>query len=212
MAVSAESPCANGRIESCCCACEAGSARVAAARTWASTHRNVVTPRPGGSSLYLLLKKDPAELVFLARLQDRQYLVTRLELGRPDCDLRGAVAHDRDEPRAFRQPQLLHRLAGGRRFLVDLDLDDLEVLLPQLEQMHEVVLRDLVLDEPKNARGRAHRRRDAEQVEVRLVPRIVDTRDDLLDAVLLLGELRDHEVVLVVSGEGEDEIRGTLDP
>src|SRR5580765_9084465 len=107
MAVSAESPCANGRLDSCCCACEAGSARAATASTWASTHRNVVTPRQVGSSLYLLLKKDPAELVFLARLQDRQHLVTRLELGRPDRDLRGAVAHDRDEPRAFRQPQLL---------------------------------------------------------------------------------------------------------
>ena len=31
-------------------------------------------------------------------------------------------------------------------------------------------------------------------------------------AVLLLGELRDHEVVLVVSGESEHEIRRSLDP
>ena len=100
--------------------------------------------------------------------------------------------------------------AHGRR-LVDLHLDDLQVLLAQLEQVHEVVLGHLVLDEAEDAGRRAHGGRDAEQVEVRLVARIVDARDHLRHAVLLLGDLGDHEVVLVVAGQGEHEIGRPLD-
>ena len=54
--------------------------------------------------------------------------------------------------------------------------------------------------------GRAHRRRDAEQVEVRLVARVVDARDHLRHAVLLLRELADDDVVLVVAGDREHEV------
>ena len=159
-----------------------------------------------------LLEQDLAQLVFLAGLQDREHLVTRLELRRADGDLRLPVAHDGDQTRALRQPQLLDGLAGARGALVDLHLDDLEVLLAQLEQVDQVVFGHLVLDETEDARGRAHRRRDAEQVEVRLVAGVVDARDHLGHAVLLLRELRDDEVVLVVAGEREHESGGRLMP
>src|SRR5436190_14733246 len=42
----------------------------------------------------LALEQDPAQLVFLARLQDREHLVAGAELSRADGDLRVAVAHD----------------------------------------------------------------------------------------------------------------------
>jgi hypothetical protein len=47
---------------------------------------------------------------------------------------------------------------------------------------------------------------------VRLVARIVHARDHLRHPVLLLGDLRDHQVVLVVPGQGEHEIGRALDP
>src|SRR5581483_1589848 len=158
------------------------------------------------------LEQYPPELVFLARLEDREHLVAGLEGGGADGDLGAAVAHHGDEPRALGQPQRLDALARDGRVAVDLHLDDLEVLLAQLEQVDEVVLGHLVLDESHDARGRAHGRRDAEQVEVRLVTWVVHTGDDLLDAVLLARELRDHEIVLVVAGEGEDDVGRPRDP
>ena len=75
------------------------------------------------------------------------------------------------------------RLPCAVRVLVDRHLDDLEVLLAQLEQVDQAVLRHLVLDQPMIDAGRRDRRRDPEQVEVRLVARVVDARDHLLDAV-----------------------------
>src|SRR6266550_4210914 len=138
IAVSAPRPLAYGWSESWCC-CGASSA--AAARSVATISAKVPAAEPIGSHLYLLLKQDLAQFVFLAGLEDREHLVTRLQLGRADRDLGLAVAHDGDQPRSLRQPQLLHRLARARRALVDLHLDDLEVLLAQLEQMDEIVLR-----------------------------------------------------------------------
>ena len=58
---------------------------------------------------------------------------------------------------------------------------------------------------------RADRRRDPEQVEVRLVARVVDARDHLRDAVLLPGDLADDHVVLVVAGDRDDEVRRARD-
>ena len=59
----------------------------------------------------------------------------------------------------------------------------------------------------------AHRRlRDPEQIEVLLVARVVDARDRLADAVGLLRDLRDHEVVLVVARHGEEELGGRAIP
>ena len=60
---------------------------------------------------------------------------------------------------------------------------------------------------PRMLERRADGRRDPEQVEVLLVARVVDARDHLPDAVPLLGELADDEVVLVVAGHGEHDAR-----
>ena len=50
-----------------------------------------------------------------------------------------------------------------------------------------------------------------EQVEVRLVPGVVDPGDHLRHAVALLGELADDEVVLVVARDREHEVGRPLD-
>ncbi len=97
--------------------------------------------------------------------------------------------------------------ASGR----DLHLDDLDVLLRQLEEMDEAVLRHLVLDQGHDRRGCADRRRNPEQVEVHLVARIVDAGDHLRDAVLLAGELADDDVVLVVARDRDDDAGRPLD-
>ena len=52
---------------------------------------------------------------------------------------------------------LADRAARGRRALGDLDLDDLELLVAQVEQVHEPVGRDLVLDQAQDQVGRARR-------------------------------------------------------
>ncbi len=69
-----------------------------------------------------------------------------------------------------------------------------------------------MLDEPEDARRRAQRLRDAEQVEVLLVARVVDARDRLAHAVGLLRDLGDHEVVLVVARHREQELGRPRDP
>ena len=109
------------------------------------------------------------------------------------------------------RPRSVDRLADARALRVDLDLDDLEVLLAQLQQVHQVVLGHLVLDQGHDPLRRAHRRRDAEQVEVRLVARVVDARDHLLHAVPLARELGDDEVVLVVAGHRHHDVRRPRD-
>ena len=116
----------------------------------------------------------------------------------------------RREPSGRLEP--LDPLACRGCALVDLHLDDLEVLLAQLEQVDEVVLGHLVLDQGHQAAGRGDGRRDPEQVEVRLVARIVDARDHLLDAVLLARELADDQVVLVVAGQRRHDVRRPRDP
>ena len=97
-------------------------------------------------------------------------------------------------------------LAGGRRVRADVQLDELEALAAELEQLDEAVLGHLVLDEAEEAGGRADRLRDPEDVEVRLVARVVDAGDRLRHAVALLGDLRDHDVVLVVAGDREHDL------
>ena len=78
--------------------------------------------------------------------------------------------------------------------------------------MDQPVLGNLVLDQSHDRGGRTDRRRDAEQVEVHLVARVVDTRDHLLDPVFLPRELADDDVVLVVARGGDDDARRALDP
>src|SRR5262249_46788257 len=198
------------RVQSCpvAAARDPRTATAAASRLTATLPRATLT----GRSLPSALQEHAAELVFLAGLENRQHLVARLELGRADGDLRLPVAHHRDEPRSLGKLEALDTLAGDRRVAVDLHLDDLEVLLAQLEEVDQVVLRDLVLDERHDARRRADRRRDAEQVEMRLVARVVHARDHLRHAVLLLGELADDHVVLVVAREREQDLRRPRDP
>src|SRR4051794_22025100 len=91
-------------------------------------------------SFSLPAQQNAAELVFLAGLEDRENLVAGLERRRADGDLRAALAHDGDQPRALGELQPFDTLAGRRRVAIDLHLDDLEILLPQLEQVDQVVL------------------------------------------------------------------------
>ncbi len=120
------------------------------------------------------------------------------------------ITEIRREPSGSRRPPI--RLPATGRVAVDLQLDDLEVLLAQLEQVHDPVLGHLVLDEAEHVRGRADRLADPEQVEVLLVARIVDAGDHLRDAVPLGRHLADDQVVLVVAGHGEQDLRRPRDP
>src|SRR5690348_12213338 len=85
-------------------------------------------------------EERPAELVFLARFEDREHLVAHLELGLLIRDLGLARADDGDQPGAVRKHQRPDTLPLAVRPLVHGHLDDLEVLLAQLEQLHEPVL------------------------------------------------------------------------
>ncbi len=142
---------------------------------------------------------------------DREHLVARPHDGRRLHELGLPLAEHGDETRARRKREPAGLLAGRRRATLDLYLDDDEPLLLQLEQSHEAVLGHLVLDEPEDARRRAERLRDPEQVEVLLVARVVHARDRLAHAVALLRDLRDDEVVLVVARHREQELGRTCD-
>ena len=107
----------------------------------------------------LALQQQPAELVFLAGLEHREHLVAGPDHGRVLGELGAAVPHHRDQARAVRQAQAADPLSRDGRVPVDLELDDLEVLLAQLEQVHDPVLGHLVLDEAEHVRGRADRLR-----------------------------------------------------
>ena len=128
-------------------------------------------------------------------------------------DLGLAVAHDRDQPRALGQLQALDALAGARaspcrsaprrsrgspcaarsRWTSSCSGTSCSI-----SAMIDAVARD--------------GRRDPEQVEVRLVARVVHARDHLLDAVLLARDLADHDVVLVVAGDRETMSGGRAMP
>ena len=115
----------------------------------------------------------------------------------------------RREPEGSPTPPAFLPAAGESPF--DLHLDDDEPLLLELQQAHEPVLGHLVLDEAEDVRRRADRLADAEELEQLLVSRVVDARDRLADAVALLRDLGDDEVVLVVPGHRQHELRGTGD-
>ena len=112
----------------------------------------------------------------------------------------------------FRQLQRPHALALAVRGLVDRHLDDLEVLLAQLEQLDQPVLRHLVLDQ------RHDRRRSRETVgEMPSRSKYGWLRGSLMraitlrDAVLLARELADDDVVLVVAGRRDEQVGRALD-
>ncbi len=73
------------------------------------------------------------------------------------------------------------------------------------------MLGHLVLDHGEHVRSGGDSRRDAEQVEVLLVARVVDARDHLLRPVVLTGDLADDDVVLVVPGHRNDDVGRPLD-
>jgi len=68
------------------------------------------------------------------------------------------------------------------------------------------VVRDLVLDQPQDQVGGRHGGLDAQELEVIEVARVVDAGHDSVAAILLLGHLTDQDVVLVVSGHGDNEV------
>ncbi len=68
-----------------------------------------------------------------------------------------------DQARALGQRDLGDAALG--HVVAQLHLDDLDALAPQLEQRHELVVGQLVLDQAHDRRRRADRRSDAEQVE-----------------------------------------------
>ena len=92
----------------------------------------------------------------------------------------------------------------------DLELDDLQALLFERQQVHEAVAGHLVLDQAQDQVGRGDRRLDPQQLEVLVVARVVDARDDAVAEVLLLGDLADEDVVLVVAGDRDHQV-GALD-
>src|SRR5436190_3181075 len=121
-----------------------------------------------------------------------------------------AVAQHRDDQRPLGQRHVSDLLPVRGRAARHLELDDLQALLLEREQVHQAVARHLVLDEPQDEVGGAHRRLDAQQLEVLQVPRVVDAGDDALDEVLLLGHLAHEDVVLVVARHRDHEV-GALD-
>ena len=171
-------------------------ARTKAAST-ASVEKPLINP---------LTKQDLPQFFLLARFEHGEDLVTGPELDFALGHLRLPVPHDRDQPRPGRQLDPRHLLPHGRRVRIELHLDDLEVLLAELEQVDQPVLGHLVLDHREDDRRRRDGRRDPGQVEERLVARIVDARDHLLDAVVLARHLADDDVVLVVAGDRDHEI------
>src|SRR5436305_10914323 len=152
-------------------------------------------------------RKPRRDLRLESWVENQQDLVAGLDHGVGLRHESGAAAQHGDDQGAVGQLDLLDPPAGCLRTLADLHLDDLEVLLLQREHLDQPVLRDLVPDESQDQVGRGDRRLDAEQAEVLEVPRVVDARDDPLDAVLLLRHLRDQDVVLVVAGDGDHQVR-----
>ena len=73
--------------------------------------------------------------------------------------------------------------------------------------MHQGVLGHLVLDERQDRLGGAHRGRNAQQVEVLLVARVVHSCHHVLDPEVVAGHLPDDDVVLVVARDGDADIR-----
>src|SRR3954454_11075314 len=147
-----------------------------------------------------------------ARVEDDHDLVAGLHHGLPRRHPAARVlGEDGDDERALGEADVHDGLVCRRRAVAHLDLDDLELLALEVEQVHEAVLRYLVLDQPQDEVGGRYRGLDAEELEVLEVPRVVDAGDDARDEVLLLRHLADEDVVLVVARDGDDEV-GALDP
>ncbi len=129
-------------------------------------------------------------------------------------DERLAAAQNGDQQHAVWQSDVLDQRVGERRRLADFELDEFELLVAQRHQVDELVGRQFVHDHVEHATRGADCVLDTEQVEGRLVVRVVDARHDLGHAELLLGDLGDDDVVLVVACYRHHHIRtpdsGTL--
>src|SRR4051812_4366206 len=145
------------------------------------------------------------------RVEHEQHLVTGLDDGVGLGHEALATAQHRDDQAALGQLDVRDRAARGGSAVAHLDLDDLKLLGRQVEQVHEPVGRHLVLDEAQDQVGGRDRGLDAQQLEPLQVARVVDAGDDALAEVLLARDLADQQVVLVVAGDGDDQV-GALDP
>src|SRR5579875_3525147 len=119
------------------------------------------------------------------------------------------VAFDRNDHRVARQRQLADSLRLGGRVLGDGELDELELALAERRDRGEVAGVDLLVDDAEDDLGRRDRRDrivGVDRLEDHLVFRIVDPRDTSRFR-LLLGDQTNDEIVFVVSGIGDDDIR-----
>src|SRR5207302_2051225 len=82
----------------------------------------------------------------VARAQHGEHFVAGLDRGFGLRHEARAVAQDRYDETAFGQRQVADLGTGSRGAFSDFELDDLELLLPKVEQVHEPVMRDLVLE------------------------------------------------------------------
>ena len=106
--------------------------------------------------------------------------------------------------RVLRQPQVGHALARCGRVALDLELDDLEVLLAQLEQVHDPVLGHLLLDRPSTFEV-------AQTVRLIRAGRSAPGCGSFTRAITFgtrcpRSRAADDQVVLVVARDGEHEL------
>src|SRR4051794_35062109 len=151
--------------------------------------------------------EEDLQLLLQPRIENGENLVARLEdRVRSRHETAVSLPQDRDQQAPLRHVELADPLPRDPAVVRQHHLDDLQPLLRQVEQVHEPVLRDLVLQQPQNQVRRGYVGLDPEQLEVGPVPRIVDPRDHPVDQVLLLGHLADQHVVLVVAGHRDHHV------
>src|SRR5712691_1173312 len=107
---------------------------------------------------------------------------------------------------AARQPQATNILSGRWRSDSDLGLDQLVGAARERHERHEAARRELLLDDVHEHAGRGDRLVDPERLEDDLVLRVVDARDHARRTAADLGQLTDHEVLRVVSGDGDQRV------
>src|SRR4051812_21342936 len=119
----------------------------------------------------------------------------------------GALADHRVERAAVRDRQVAGRPVHRRRVLAQVRLDDLELAPAEPGQVKQVVDGDVLLDRAKDHAGRADDLVDAEVAEQLLVLRVVHPRDRARHVEVVFRHLADDEIVLVVAGDGRDDVR-----
>src|SRR5918995_5452476 len=145
-------------------------------------------------------------------VEHRQHLVPRLQhrVG-PRHESSLPLPQDADQERPIGHVQVPDPPPRHPRVVPQQHLDDLQPLLGQIQQVHQPVLRHLVLDHPQDQVRSRHVRLHPQQLEVGAVPRVINPRDDPVHQVLLLRHLADQHVVLVVAGHRDHHV-GARDP